>query len=404
MNVLFLSLLDFDDINQSGIYTDVLREFIKNGHYVYAISPVEKRNKREIHYEKHDGYQIVKPCVGNITNTPIFEKGLSLLRFSREIIQCIKKEIGEAEINLFILATPPVTNDVIINFVKRTYKSKIYLLLKDIWPGNIFKVKLPGGIFTQTCVHLFFRKHERRLYELSDYIGCMSPANMEYVLKNNHWLDPQKVHINPNSICPEDVHIAKHEKNQIREKYNIPIDKICFVYGGTLGPGQDIQNVINCLRKCNNADYHFFIAGRGIQEKLVTDYIKDEKPENVTYSPWIPKEEYKRVLAACDVGLVFLRYNSNTPSFPSRILSYMEIGLPIISCTSAVSDMNRIIEEGGFGWGSYSNNPDSFYDAINKCLSSDIQTFGQASRKYLMDNYTSEISYSIIMDSYSKQS
>ena len=43
MNVLFLTLLDFTSIQEHTIYTDLLREFHKNGHHVYAVSPVERR-------------------------------------------------------------------------------------------------------------------------------------------------------------------------------------------------------------------------------------------------------------------------------------------------------------------------------------------------------------------------
>ena len=43
MNILFLTLSDFISIDERGIYTDLLREFVKNEHKVYIISPVEKR-------------------------------------------------------------------------------------------------------------------------------------------------------------------------------------------------------------------------------------------------------------------------------------------------------------------------------------------------------------------------
>ena len=42
MNLLFLTLLDFNSLDESNIYTDLLREFVKGGHRVYAISPVER--------------------------------------------------------------------------------------------------------------------------------------------------------------------------------------------------------------------------------------------------------------------------------------------------------------------------------------------------------------------------
>jgi hypothetical protein len=47
MNVLFLTLVGFESLQERGIYTDLLREFVKNGHTVYAISPVEKSKGKE---------------------------------------------------------------------------------------------------------------------------------------------------------------------------------------------------------------------------------------------------------------------------------------------------------------------------------------------------------------------
>lgn len=47
MNVLFLTLLDFNSIDEHNIYTDLLREFVKHGHEVYVISPVERRKNRK---------------------------------------------------------------------------------------------------------------------------------------------------------------------------------------------------------------------------------------------------------------------------------------------------------------------------------------------------------------------
>ena len=53
-----------------------------------------------------------------------------------------------------------------------------------------------------------FRNKEKRLYEISDYIGCMSPANVDYLLKNNE-IDSNKVEVCPNSIKVEvDISVA----------------------------------------------------------------------------------------------------------------------------------------------------------------------------------------------------
>lgn len=43
MNVLFMTLLDFKTIHESGLYQDLMREFEKHGHNVFIISPIERR-------------------------------------------------------------------------------------------------------------------------------------------------------------------------------------------------------------------------------------------------------------------------------------------------------------------------------------------------------------------------
>ena len=39
MNILFISLMDFNSISERGIYTDLLRQFKALGHKIYVIAP-----------------------------------------------------------------------------------------------------------------------------------------------------------------------------------------------------------------------------------------------------------------------------------------------------------------------------------------------------------------------------
>lgn len=46
----------------------------------------------------------------------------------------------------------------------------------------------------------YFRRKEIVLYEASDYIGRMSPANVEFLLKLNPEVTADRVEVAPNSI------------------------------------------------------------------------------------------------------------------------------------------------------------------------------------------------------------
>ena len=44
MNILFLTILDFNNLNDSNIYTDLMNEFVFNKHSVFIVSPTERKN------------------------------------------------------------------------------------------------------------------------------------------------------------------------------------------------------------------------------------------------------------------------------------------------------------------------------------------------------------------------
>lgn len=398
MNVLFVTLKDFTSLESRNLYTGFLKCFVDDGHEVFIISPIEKRNKTSDNTVYGNGYTIYKPHVGNITDTPFIKKGISILNISSSIKKCIDVNIGKTKIDLMIITVPPVTYGSVVKFVKKRFKCKVYLFLKDIWPASFLDLKISGGDFFKKLVFCFFRIYEKMLYKNSDYIGCLSQANVDYICKHNKYLNPSKVHINPNVISPVDYEeVDKVALISIREKYGLPIDRKCFIYGGTMGIGQNVPHVIKCLDICKNLPCCFVLVGKGVQFDLVKKYVEKEKPQNVKLLSFMPKEEYDLLMRSCDAGIVFLRYSAQTANIPSRILSYMEYGLPILSCTDPVTDLNDIILEGKFGYGCLSDDPLKFKKMIIDALKEDdFSKLGKNGREYLESHYTSDISYRII--------
>ena len=220
MNILFLSLSDIISLEGSSIYKDLLKVFVNKGHHVDIISPIEKRNSTDDEDIKGEGYAIFKPHIGNITNTGFVEKGVSILKYRKQIIDCIKEKVGTKKVDLFIVAVPPVTVDTIVEYVKKTYSCKVYLLLKDIWPASMFDLKTTGGSIVKKVVCAVFRYWEKHLYKLSDAIGCLSQGNVEYITRNNTYIPPKKIHVNPNTIeAHKHESLSAAERNTIRKEF-----------------------------------------------------------------------------------------------------------------------------------------------------------------------------------------
>jgi glycosyltransferase involved in cell wall biosynthesis len=98
------------------------------------------------------------------------------------------------------------------------------------------------------------------------------------------------------------------------------------------------------------------------------------------------------------VGLIFLDHRFTIPNFPSRLLSYMENGMPVLAVTDPNSDVGQIATKGGFGWWCESNDALSFTKTVDLiCSQKDqIKSMGQRARAYLEENYTVDTEYEII--------
>ena len=401
MNVLFLTLLNFNSYSENNIYCDLLREFVKKGHNVYCISPTERRNEVQTHFEE-DGH-ILKLKIGNIQKTNVIEKGISTVLIEPQFIGAIKKYFKDIRFDLVIYSTPPITFVNAVKYVKKRDGAKTYLLLKDIFPQNAVDLGMMKKSGVKGLLYKYFRNKEKKLYVVSDEIGCMSQANADYVLKHNLEISAEKVEICPNSIEVTNERLSLEQKFETRQKFNIPTDKTVFIYGGNLGRPQDIPFIIECLKA--NADFNdrfFVICGTGTEYSKLKNYIATENHTNVLLINGLPKNDYENFVGCCDIGLIFLDHRFTIPNFPSRLLSYMQKGMPVLACTDPNTDIGEVITDGNFGWRCESNSTECFTETVNTAVKADIKSLGENAFNYLKENYTAEKGCNIILQFYNK--
>ena len=154
-----------------------------------------------------------------------------------------------------------------------------------------------------------------------------------------------------------------------------------------------------CLKNNLDNDSAFFIiCGSGSEYYLIENFVNGYSPENVLLVNGLEKDKYDKLVSCCDVGLVVLDYRFTIPNFPSRILSYMENEIPVLVCSDECTDIGMIAAENGFGVYCSSNNTDEFLKAIEQFNFADLVAMGKKGRDYLVNNYTAEICYRIIME------
>ena len=400
MNVLFLTMSTFvKNIQASGIYNDLMRKFRDEGHSVYIIYPNERRSGLPTDLVNEDGIQCLGVRTLNVQKTNVIEKGIGQLLLESQFKSALKKYFQGVKFDLILYSTPPITFNNVIKYAKKVSgcKAITYLLLKDIFPQNAVDLGMVSKTGMKGVFYKMFRKKEEELYRISDFIGCMSPANVEYVLKHNPSVDRLKVEIAPNSYdVPSSFKTI--DKDFIRRKYNLPTDKLIFIYGGNMGKPQGIPFLIECMKTVKDReDCHFILVGDGTEYPKLEAFVKENNPKSVSVFRRLPKEDYDALATACDVGLIFLDYRFSIPNYPSRLLPYLMEKKPIIAVTDPNCDTGSIAKANGYGFYCPSNSVEDFVKVVDKMFVSDRKQMGEKGYQFFLRNYTTECTYNAIV-------
>ncbi|MEN6462583.1 MAG: glycosyltransferase family 4 protein [Syntrophomonas sp.] len=404
--ILFLtSVYDFHD--KGNLNVDLIDVIVKHGNEVTVITPKERKYKLNERVENHGHITTLQfKCLNFRGKVNVIEKGISTLFLGHQYKHAVKKYFGEIPFDIVIYTTLPITYLPVLKFVKEKYGTYCYLQHKDFFPQSAVDLEI---IKKGSIVYCLFKRIERKLFLISDKIGLMSPKNVEYILRENPWLEKEKTEYCPNGINPtSDEKIASLRRNKmaIRNKYRIPNDAVVFIYGGNISRAQGVEFIKKMLTILSDNAIkraYFLLIGSGNEYDSLKNHIDSLDCSFIKMLSSMPKNEFDEILSTADVGMVFLDQRFTIANIPSRTLSHMDMGQAIIAATDDFTDYRELIENNELGLWCLNGDEDAMLNNINKMVLDDIfrEKCGQNARNYLVNHSTAEIAYSIIERSYS---
>ncbi|WP_052947391.1 glycosyltransferase family 4 protein [Aneurinibacillus tyrosinisolvens] len=398
--ILFLTS-DYPENSKGNLYVDLVDEFVRNGHQVDVISPIERRYSKKTTLTRNGNLSVLYIKSLNLRgNVNLIEKGIATLYAGYLYCYAINRYFKSIKYDIVICATLPITYAPVMRKLKRDFGTFSYLLQKDFFPQSAVDL---GVLNKGSLVYSLFRWIEKRLYRASDMIGVISEKNIEFITKDNPQLESNKVEVCRNSIVPVPQNIIedmKMNRNKIRAKYGIPDDYVVFVYGGNISRAQGGDFIIDVVKRfdeCNNAFLLF--VGSGNEFEKLKEAINRSKCKNIKIINKLSKQNYDELLASCDVGLVFLDKRFTIANIPSRTLSHLNMGQPILAATDTFTDFKEVILENNIGLWTKSDDVNGFLEKV-KQLTNDAElriSMGENSRKYLLNDCDVSISYNAII-------
>lgn len=259
------------------------------------------------------------------------------------------------------------------------------LTVQDLFPQSIIDL----GLLRNPLIIWAFRRMERFVYRHAPRVTVHSPGNREHVIA--HGGDPERVTVVPNWVDTDFIQPGERQ-NGFRKEHGLGDDFIAS-FAGVLGYSQDLDVVLAAAEVTRDEDdVTWLIVGDGVETPRLKEKAEGMALDNVRFLPMQPRERYPEVLHASDVGLATLHADVETPVVPSKILSIMAAGLPVVTALPLDGDAPGLIERADCGVCVAPEDPEALAEAV-MALRGDLalgERLGSNGRRYAEEELSLE--------------
>ncbi len=352
MNILFL-FVSLPNLAKSDVlYAALIHEFAKHGHRVLVASRGSDEDKT--HIVDEGGIPVLRvncPKFTGVSNN--IKKALAYQQYVIKQRHFVLKYWGKEKIDIIFSHSLPPELGYIISGLKKHYQCPFYLLQSDYtWQDAV-----AYGFFRKNSpIGLYYRYWEKKSFQLADYIGVPTKGNIDFAINLYPWLRKEMFEVYP--FWQRTLGVSRD--SAVKTKYGLD-GKFVVIYGGNVGPAQRIEHLVDLAEKVQcQKDILFLILGKGSRLDIIKKMVCEKELTNVEFKDFLPQEDYLRLLASCDVGLIMLNEVHATPNFPSKTMSYFDLQVPVLAAVDYVTDFGKFLEETGTGLWNYSDDIDSF--------------------------------------------
>ncbi len=181
----------------------------------------------------------------------------------------------------------------------------------------------------------------------ADKIIALS-ENMKQTLVNEKHAELEKVCVIPVWARPE---IGTDScNNEIRKELNISEDDLMILYAGNIGIMHPIHPILDSAKLVQDLPVKIVFMGDGANRKNLENRIAKENISNVIYLPYQHEDRFCNIVKSSDVCIVSLQKRMEKFAFPSRAMTFLSAGKPLITMMNEDCGFVQLLQENECGW------------------------------------------------------
>ena len=354
MKLLIVSAVFPPELTISGqISFQIADELFRRGHQVMVIAPFPSRPdgklfngyRRSLYRRENMGFSVIR-CFSFLSRKSTMTSRL-LENISFAITSSIRVLFAPRP-DIIYMNSWVIFGSGLVSAAAWIRGIPVAMSVQDVYPESLSEQKRIGP---RSLLFRILRAIDSRIAHSAKALIVISERFREtYTLDRG--VPANRVHVLQNWGETSAVNVDARGAYALRQKYGIHDHATLAVYGGNIGAAAGVETAIKAFEYLwNDENICLLIAGSGSRLQACQELVETKGLQDRVffYTPW-PKKDTGIVLGAADVLLLPTQGEQSLVSVPSKLISYLLSGRPVLAMVLGNSDTARLIAEAKAGW------------------------------------------------------
>lgn len=388
MRILLVGINYVPEVTGIGPYNSELAEYLASeGHDVsvltafpwypyWRIDPAYRRT-RPFLVETINGVRVIRsPILLPATRQTTFRRIVFDSSFALSVLPA-SATIGGLDVVLCVC--PPLQLGVTAWLIARARRARFIVHLQDIVPD----AALSSGMLHAGRAVSLSRRLERFVYARADKITVISEGFRENLLAKG--VPPRKLDVIPNWV--DAIRFQSTADAGVRRALGAPDGETLVLHTGNMGAKQGLETVVDAAAQLSGEDIVITLIGDGQSRAALEARAAGLAVDKLKFLPL--QADLPATLAAANVLVLSQRAQVTDSAAPSKLLSYMASGKPIVATVNASSEAGQLIMRANCGLVVPPENPGDLAAALRE-LHRHPEThaeLGAAGRRHVIEHF-----------------
>jgi colanic acid biosynthesis glycosyl transferase WcaI len=260
--------------------------------------------------------------------------------------------------DVLFVVSPPLGLAVVAWILSRLWRVPYVFHVADLQPDTALDLGMVrNGLLVRALYAL-----ERLAYRGAAIVSTLSAPMRDRIVAKG--LPAEKVTLFADWADPELFHLQEGDGRWIRAELGLG-DAFLVLHAGNMGVKQGLDVVLDAAARTHGDDrLIYLLVGDGAVRPALEARAQAMGLTNVRFVPLLPRPAFLQLLAAADVCLVTQQRTVADIVFPSKVLTLLAAGKPVVASVTAASAVARVIADAGAGEVVEPEHPAALADAV----------------------------------------